>query len=87
MRGESIPLAWRRFVPHTLGALVWDQAERDVKCPVATAAYGCMQRLLLSTWRSAFASPRLAFVAVQVRTSTRILGGSTRAHQHQDTGG
>ena len=30
-----------QFVPYTIGALVWDQAERDVKCPVALAAYAC----------------------------------------------
>ena len=55
-----------QFVPHTFGALVWDQAERDVKCPVSTSSYACMQRLLVSSWRHAFASPRSAFVAVQL---------------------
>ena len=40
---------------------VADQAERDVKCPVALAAYPCMERYLISSWRELFAS-KFAFV-------------------------
>ncbi len=56
----------QQIVPYTVGAMVWDQAERDVKCPVSTAAYACMQRLLTRAWRRSFASPEAAFVAVQL---------------------
>jgi hypothetical protein len=40
-----------------------DQAERDVKCPVALAAYPCMERYLISSWRKLFNSS-FAFVGV-----------------------
>jgi hypothetical protein len=60
--------------PYTFGAMVWDQAERDVKCPVSVAAYACMQAELATSWRAAFHSPHASFVAVQRmphRTPTR----------------
>ena len=48
------------LAPFTIGALLWDQAERDVRCfaPATnrTAEYPCMERALVSTWRSAFKS-------------------------------
>ena len=66
-----------QFVPYTIGALVWDQAERDVKCPVALAAYGCMQRLLTTSWRAAFRSPRAPFIAVQLPGYTAALNNGT----------
>lgn len=66
-----------QLTPYTLGSLVWDQAERDVKCPVATSAYACMQRLLIQTWRAAFKSPRAPFVAVQLPGYTGALNNGT----------
>ena len=36
-----------------MAGLVWDQAERDVKCPRSLAHYACMQRLLIRSWRRA----------------------------------
>ena len=47
-----------KLVPYTLGGVIWDQAERDVKCPVALQAYPCMQQYLISSVRpSPFALP------------------------------
>ena len=66
-----------QFVPYTIGALVWDQAERDVKCPVATAAYACMQQELTTSWRKAFQSHRAPFVAVQLPGYTGALNNGT----------
>lgn len=34
----------RKIVPYTIGAVLWDQAERDVKCPKSLAAYPCLTR-------------------------------------------
>eukprot|EP01052_Picozoa_sp_SAG31_P022030 SAG31_NODE_1733_length_7417_cov_1.994397_7_plen_358_part_00 len=63
------------FMPYTLGAVVWDQAERDVHClPVNGAEnptentigrYACMEKELLSSWRAGFNSS-FAFVAIQL---------------------
>lgn len=51
--------------PYTVGAIVWDQAERDLKCN-NVANYPCLQRELVRSWRQAFGSPDAAFVAVQL---------------------
>jgi hypothetical protein len=51
--------------PYTVGAIVWDQAERDLKCN-NVANYPCLQRELAHSWRKAFGSPDAAFVAVQL---------------------
>jgi len=51
--------------PYTVGAIVWDQAERDLKCN-NVANYPCMQRELARSWREAFGSPDAAFVVVQL---------------------
>lgn len=59
-----LPLA-----PTTLGALLFDQGERDVRCfaPATnrTAQYPCMERALVSTWQAAFKSD-FSFAAVQL---------------------
>ena len=59
----------RPLAPFTIGALLWDQAERDVRCfaPATnrTAQYPCMERALVSTWRAAFKS-QFAAAAVQL---------------------
>ena len=36
--------------------VIWDQAERDVKCPVAMQAYPCMQQYLISSVRPSSSS-------------------------------
>jgi len=51
--------------PYTLGAIVWDQGERDLKCS-HVEKYPCMQRELARSWRTEFASPNVPFVAVQL---------------------
>ena len=56
----------QQFTNARFGALIWDQAERDVKCPVSLASYSCMQRLLINSWRKYFQSPQAPFVAVQL---------------------
>jgi hypothetical protein len=60
----------RPLAPFTLGALLWDQGERDVRCfsPATnrTAAYPCMEKALVGTWRSTFKSASAAFAAVQL---------------------
>jgi len=66
--------------PFTLGAVIWDQAERDVKCPVSLAAYPCMQKQLISTWRDSFASS-FAFVAVQLHGYTAALNNGTGSYE------
>ena len=57
------------LAPFSIGALLWDQGERDVRCfaPATnrTAAYPCMERALVSSWRSAFKSD-FAAAAVQL---------------------
>ena len=55
-----------QITPYTIGALVWDQAERDVKCPTSLASYACMEQRLVTSWRAAFGSPHAPFVAVQL---------------------
>ena len=67
----------QQLVPATVSAVVWDQAERDVKCPQSTRAYACMQRLLATSWRERFASPRAVFVAVQLPGYTGALNNGT----------
>eukprot|EP00927_Polykrikos_kofoidii_P067790 TRINITY_DN63234_c0_g1_i1.p1 TRINITY_DN63234_c0_g1~~TRINITY_DN63234_c0_g1_i1.p1 ORF type:complete len:518 (-),score=104.51 TRINITY_DN63234_c0_g1_i1:233-1786(-) len=51
--------------PYTVGAIVWDQSERDLKCN-HIKAYACMQRELARSWRREFASLDVPFVAVQL---------------------
>jgi len=51
--------------PYTFSALVWDQAERDLKCN-HVKTYPCMQQELVRSWRKAFNSPDAAFVVVQL---------------------
>lgn len=51
--------------PYTVGAMVWDQAERDLKCN-HVAQYPCLQHELVQSWRKAFRSPAAPFVAVQL---------------------
>lgn len=57
------------FAPYTLGAVVWDQGERDVHCfaPATnhTARYPCLERRLIDSWRRVFNSS-FAFVTVQL---------------------
>ena len=57
------------LAPFSFGAMLWDQGERDVRCfaPATnrTAAYPCMERALVDTWRSAFKS-NFAAAAVQL---------------------
>lgn len=58
------------LAPFTIGAILWDQGERDVRCfsPATnrTANYPCMEKALVSTWRSIFKSPTAPFAAVQL---------------------
>jgi hypothetical protein len=66
-------LFWDRFIaplsPYTVGAVVWDQGERDIRCfgPAGnhTARYACLERRLVSSWRRWFNST-FVFVAVQM---------------------
>ena len=71
---------WREYVlpmlPYTVGALVWDQAERDVKCPASLLRYDCLQRYLVSSWRKAFNSS-FAFVGVQLAGYSAALKNGT----------
>lgn len=69
-----------QYAPFTIGALVWDQAERDVKCPVSVAAYACMERELVSSWRDAFRTPHAPFVAVQLPGYTGALNNGTGSY-------
>jgi len=69
-----------QLVPYTHGAMVWDQAERDVKCPTATSAYACMQALLATSWRREFKSASAAFVAVQLPGYTGALNNGTGSY-------
>jgi len=66
--------------PFALGAVVWDQAERDVKCPHSVAAYLCMQKQLVSTWRHSFNDSPFAFVAVQLPGYTAALKNGTGSY-------
>ncbi len=58
------------FAPFAVGAVLFDQAERDVRCfaPATnrTAQYPCMERALVGTWRDAFKSSGAAFAAIQL---------------------
>jgi len=57
------------LAPYTLGAVVWDQGERDVHCYApatnTTARYPCMENELIWSWQKVFNSS-FAFVAVQL---------------------
>jgi hypothetical protein len=65
-----------KLVPYTLGGVLWDQAERDVKCPVALEAYPCMERYLISSWRELFNSS-FAFVGIQLAGYTAAMANGT----------
>eukprot|EP00937_MAST-01D_sp_MAST-1D-sp2_P006005 g6005.t1 len=67
------------IAPYTFGALVWDQAERDVKCPRSLAHYDCLQRYLVSSWQKTFNST-FAFVGVQLAGYTAALKNGTGAY-------
>lgn len=58
------------FAPFSLSSILWDQAERDVRCfaPATnrTAQYPCMETALVNTWRSAFKSADSGFAAIQL---------------------
>lgn len=66
-----------QLTPYTVGSIVWDQAERDVKCPVSLAAYPCLQEYLVSSWRKYFGSPLAPFVTVQLPGYTGALANGT----------
>lgn len=51
--------------PYTVGAIIWDQAERDLKCN-HVEKYSCMLKELATSWRKAFYSENVPFVAVQL---------------------
>jgi len=57
------------LVPYTLGAVIWDQGERDVHCfaPATnhTEQYPCLEQELIQSWRDLFNSS-FSFVAVQL---------------------
>jgi hypothetical protein len=81
--GKNDTQFWREYMapmtPYTVGALVWDQAERDVKCPASLARYACLQRYLVSSWRAAFNSS-FAFVGVQLAGYTAALKNGTGSY-------
>lgn len=58
------------FAPYTLGAMVWDQGERDVHCfapaTFKTDVYPLWESALIRSWRDTFISPSSAFAAVQL---------------------
>merc|ERR1712100_792887 len=58
----------RPLQPYTVGAMVWDQAERDDKtsCPKALRTYPCLEAALVRSWRLGFQSASVPFVAVQL---------------------
>lgn len=64
------------LLPYSVTAVIWDQAERDVKCPKALAAYPCLQKYLISSWKKRFNST-FAFVAVQLAGYTAPLINGT----------
>jgi hypothetical protein len=68
------------LTPYTIGAVVWDQAERDTKCPKAMAAYPCLQKFLISSWGKAFNSTGFAFVGVQLAGYTAALKNGTGSY-------
>lgn len=61
----------------TYGALVWDQAERDVKCPTSLSQYACMQAYLTTSWRERFSAETTPFVTVQLPGYTAALINGT----------
>ena len=65
------------LAPYAVAGLVWDQAERDVKCPRSLVHYSCMQSLLIRSWRRAFDS-EFVFVGVQLAGYTGIDNGGPR---------
>jgi hypothetical protein len=64
-------------VGYRFNLMVWDQAERDVKCPRSLAAYPCMQSYLLRSWQQRFSSPDMAFVGVQLAGYTAAINNGT----------
>lgn len=50
--------------PYTIGSVIWDQAERDLKCN-HTEIYPCLERGLIANWRQGFDS-LFSFVVVQL---------------------
>jgi len=62
--------------PFTIGAVLWDQAERDVKCPTSLHAYPCMQQQLITGWRQGFNS-NFVFIGVQLPGYTAVLANGT----------
>jgi len=66
-------------VGYKVHAVVWDQAERDTKCPKSTAAYPCLQRYLISSWQQRFNS-QFAFVGVQLAGYTAALNNGTGSY-------
>ena len=81
--GKADTQFWQEYmepiVPMTISALVWDQAERDVKCPLSLANYGCMQKYLISSWRKALNST-FAFVGVQLAGYTAAIKNGTGSY-------
>ena len=73
-RDYMLPMA-----PYTVGSLVWDQAERDVKCPASLRRYDCLQRYLIHSWRQTFNSS-FAFVGVQLAGYTAALKNGTGSY-------
>lgn len=71
---------WREYIqellPYSISAVVWDQAERDVKCPKAMAAYPCLQKYLISSWKERFNSS-FVFLGVQLAGYTAPLINGT----------
>ena len=65
-----------KLLPYTIGGLIWDQAERDVKCPQSLQQYPCLQNYLISSWRESF-NASFAFVAVQLAGYTAALKNGT----------
>eukprot|EP00756_Hemistasia_phaeocysticola_P014060 Hpha_TRINITY_DN15321_c0_g1::TRINITY_DN15321_c0_g1_i1::g.89631::m.89631/K05970/SIAE; sialate O-acetylesterase len=63
-------------VGYKIHLVVWDQAERDTKCPKSLAAYPCMQRYLISSWQQRFNSS-FAYVGVQLAGYTGALNNGT----------
>lgn len=62
--------------PYSVGAVLWDQAERDVKCPRSVAAYPCLERYLVSSWQRLFHS-NFSFVAIQLAGYTANINNGT----------
>ena len=74
------PEVWHTLTA-SVSALVWDQAERDVKCPRSLAHYACMEKFLINSWRQVFRSPKLSFVGVQLAGYTGPIISPDREHR------